>query len=186
MNIILASASPRRIELLGLLCDSFDVCPSDVDETVSGPCSPEEFVQTLACRKCRAVAEQHPDALVIGADTVVTVDGTILGKPHDREDAARMLRLLSGRTHTVYTGVALHSPLGSDRFSVGTQVMFYPLDEDTIRWYLDTGESFDKAGAYGIQGKGTLLIRGIEGDYFNVVGFPVSAVARRMKPLYRP
>lgn len=182
-EIILASASPRRVALLRNICPTFKAVPSGADESLPPGIDPREAVQLLAQRKASFLVKDYPQALVIGADTVVAMDGELLGKPVDAHDAARMLRLLSGRVHTVYTGVSLCAPTGNACFCVGTDVTFYPLSEEDIRWYIATGEPFDKAGAYGIQEKGALLVERIEGDYFNVMGFPVARVARQMGAL---
>lgn len=183
MRRILASQSPRRQELLRLIYSRFEVVPADADETLPGDMSPREAVEYLAALKAGAVAGVHPHDLVIGADTVVAIDNKILGKPRDRAQAADMLRSLSGRTHEVYTGVAVRSPKGDAGFSVCTEVEFYPLDEHTISWYLETGEYADKAGAYGIQGYGSLLVGAVRGDYFNVVGLPVARLWRELRRL---
>ena len=181
MSIVLASASPRRRELLQTAGVEFTVCVSDAEERIPPGTSPHEAVMLLAKQKALAVAKDRPNDLVIGADTVVVYDGAILGKPADEADAARMLRMLSGRTHTVYTGVCLVSAGSAETFFEQTQVTFYPLTDDEIAAYIATGEPMDKAGAYGIQGRGCTLVRGICGDYFNVVGLPVAALCRRLK-----
>lgn len=173
-EVILASGSPRRQELLQLVIDHFEVCVSDVDETLPEGIAPRDAVEMLAQRKAQTVAELRPHALVIGADTVVAVEGRILGKPRDDEQAAEMLRMLSGRTHQVYTGVAVCEKNESNVFSCCTQVEFALLSEAEIDWYLSTGEPFDKAGGYGIQGYGARFVKGISGDYFNVMGLPVN------------
>jgi septum formation protein len=173
-EVILASGSPRRQELLQLVIDHFEVCVSDVDETLPEGIAPRDAVEMLAQRKAQTVAELRPHALVIGADTVVAVEGRILGKPRDDEQAAEMLRMLSGRTHQVYTGVAVCEKNKSNVFSCCTQLEFAPLSEAEIDWYLSTGEPFDKAGGYGIQGYGARFVKGISGDYFNVMGLPVN------------
>lgn len=183
MRRILASQSPRRQELLRLIYEQFEVLPTDADETLPREMVPSEAVEYLAALKAGAVASKHPHDLVIGADTVVAAGGRILGKPRDREDAAEMLRSLGGRTHEVYTGVVVRSPKGDAGFHVCTEVEFYPLDEDTISWYLGTGEYADKAGAYGIQGYGSLLVRAVRGDYFNVVGLPVARLLQELRRL---
>ena len=182
MSIVLASASPRRRELLQTAGVEFTVCVSDAEERIPPGTPPHEAVMLLAKQKALAVAKDRPNDLVIGADTVVVYDGAILGKPADEADAARMLRMLSGRTHTVYTGVCLVSAGSAETFFEQTQVTFYPLTDDEIAAYIATGEPMDKAGAYGIQGRGCTLVRGICGDYFNVVGLPVAALCRRLKP----
>ena len=180
MNIVLASASPRRRELLQRAGVTFTVRVSDADEQISPDTPPHEAVMSLARQKAQAVAKSCPDDLVIGADTVVVYDGAILGKPADAADAVRMLRMLSGKTHTVYTGVCLLSPGKTETFFEQTQVTFYPLTQQEIEAYVATGEPMDKAGAYGIQGRGCTLVQGICGDYFNVVGLPVAALCRRL------
>lgn len=173
MEIILASASPRRQELLRQVGVTFRVIPSQVDETVTQPMLPGELVEHLAVVKAQAVAAQEPDALVIGSDTIVVVDGDVLGKPADRAEAIAMLERLSGRAHQVMTGIAL---VTKDRILVSheeTTVRFIPLTRAQIERYVDSGEPMDKAGAYGIQGRAAALISGIEGDYFTVVGLPI-------------
>ena len=179
-RIILASKSPRRKELMGLLFPQFEVQASDVDETLPEGVSLGRAVELLALRKGQAVAGAEPDALVIAADTLVTLGSVVLGKPTGREDAARMLRLLSGRVHQVYTGVALLEGERTNRFHCVTDVEFSPLTEEEIRWYLSTGEQFDKAGAYGIQGYGARFIRGVREDFFNVMGLPVNELYRQI------
>lgn len=174
--IILASASPRRQELLRLITDKFTVSPTNVDETLPDGIDPEEAVQMLARRKAAAVSGAEAGDIIIGSDTVVVLGDRILGKPHDREEAARMLRALAGRTHRVVTGVAVLCR-GSERvFTSGADVTFCDMSDGEINEYLDTGEPFDKAGAYGIQGYGARYISGIRGDYFAVVGLPVHAL----------
>ena len=173
--IILASASPRRKELLSQICE-FEVKVSDCDENcdIKDPCC---FVKELSLRKARAIKVDNGD-IVIGADTVVTIDGKILGKPHSVEDAKAMLKTLSGRTHSVFTGVTVIKGTTARTFAEETQVTFYDLDDMMIDSYVASGEPMDKAGAYGIQGKGYVLVKGICGDYFNVVGLPVAALYR--------
>ena len=183
MNIVLASASPRRRELLAKAGLDFTVRVSDAQEYIVPGTPPHEAVMQLAQQKAVAVAQNSPDDLVIGADTVVVYDGEILGKPKDTADAARMLRMLSGSTHTVYTGVCLAHAGKAETFFEQTQVTFYPLTDAQIESYIATGEPMDKAGAYGIQGRGCTLVRGICGDYFNVVGLPVAALCQRLSGL---
>lgn len=180
MDIILASGSPRRRELLEQIgVKHYRIVSPDVDEHVEGHPAPEELVEFLSRRKAEAVgAKAGPDALVIAADTVVALDGAILGKPHSREEAAAMLAALSGREHAVYTGLTV---LRGERTVTGherTAVTFRTLTGTEIDRYAATGEPMDKAGAYGIQGVGALLITGIEGDYFNVMGLPVCRLGR--------
>lgn len=174
MELILASQSPRRRELLGLIAADFSVCPADIDETMNAALSMHEQVADLSARKARAVAQEHPGAAVVGSDTVVVLDGVPLGKPVDEADAKRMLSALAGRAHEVVTGVALALPDGSVlQDATVTRVRFAPLAEGEIDWYISTREPMDKAGAYGIQGLGARFIEGIEGDYYSVMGLPV-------------
>ena len=159
----------------------FAVHVSDAKEMIARDTPPHEAVQHLARQKAEAVALLFPDDTVIGADTVVALDGEILGKPRDRQDAARMLRLLSGRTHDVFTGVCLMVEGKADTFFEHTRVTFYPLTDKEIADYIATGEPMDKAGAYGIQGRGCTLVEKIDGDYFNVVGLPIARLHRKLK-----
>ncbi|MBQ3264838.1 MAG: septum formation inhibitor Maf [Ruminococcus sp.] len=179
-TIILASKSPRRQELIGNITPDFTVVVSEVDEVLPAGVMPEEAPAYLAGVKARAVAEKHPDDIVIGADTVVILEGEVLGKPRDAADAERMLSALSGKTHTVITGCAVIMNGKTRSFSEATRVEFYPLSEKEIADYIATGEPFDKAGAYGIQGKGSVLVKRIEGDFFNVVGLPVARLKREL------
>ncbi len=178
-DIILASASPRRKELMELLTDNFRVIPSDCDETLPEGIAPEDTAQYLSDLKCTSIAEVYESSIVIGCDTVV-ICGEVMGKPRDREDAERMLRLLSGRTHKVITGVTIAYKGEKLSFSEITEVTFLDLSDEDIAVYLDSGEPFDKAGAYGIQGLGSMLVSGIKGDFFNVVGLPVSRLAQEL------
>lgn len=180
-EIILASASPRRKELLSTAGLEFTVEVADVEEAIDENATPDGVVMSLALQKAQAVAQADPTATVIGADTVVVLDGEILGKPENEQNAIEMLTALSGRSHTVYTGVAIINGEKVKNFCEATQVEFFPLTEDEIRSYVATGEPMDKAGAYGIQGKGCVLVRKIDGDYFNVVGLPVSRVCRELR-----
>lgn len=174
MNIILASGSPRRQELLNLITDDFSIEVSDVEEIVPDNISSADTAEYLASLKAQSVAENHPNDLVIGCDTVVVADNSILGKPADNNQCREYLNLLSGRTHTVITGCCLVCGDKKKSFSVSTEVTFRDLSDSEISAYITTGEPFDKAGGYGIQGKGCLLVDKINGDYFNVVGLPVS------------
>ncbi|MDD6727743.1 MAG: Maf family protein [Eubacteriales bacterium] len=177
--LVLASKSPRRRELLSLITPDFEIKTADADETLPEGISPDKAVEYLS--KIKAEPFKNDDDIVIGADTVVAVDGKILGKPADRADAFSMLKALSGREHSVFTGVTVIKGSKAETFSVETKVKFYPLTDEEIESYLDTGEPFDKAGGYGIQGKGALLVESICGDYFNVVGLPVSRLSRALK-----
>lgn len=184
-KIILASASPRRRELLQYIVPEFEVIPADIDETLPSSVPPEKSAEYLAVQKAEHIAKLHPEATVIGSDTVVIIDNVILGKPADDADAFRMLKALSGKTHKVITGVCLAGGGITDSFSCVTDVTFYPLSDDEIRAYIATGEPSDKAGAYGIQGFGSVLVRSINGDFFNVMGLPVAALKRRLDKLKR-
>ncbi len=178
MKLILASQSPRRRELLAQIGLEFTVKQSDCEEVMVGE-TPEEIVKALSCQKAKAVAAQaESGCVVLGADTVVVLDGTILGKPKDEEDAFRMLWALQGRAHTVYTGVTLVDTESGcvNSFAEGTLVHVWPMTEEEIRTYVATKEPMDKAGAYGIQGRFAAFIEKIEGDYANVVGLPVARV----------
>jgi septum formation protein len=180
--VILASASPRRKYLLEQAGLSIEVIPSAVDEDAVAEPDPAARVQQLAAAKAKAAADRHPERWVIGADTVVVIDGKILGKPASEDDARRMLRRLGGRTHQVYTGYAVVCAARGKRFceAVCTDVRFKDLNEHEIAWYVSTGEPFDKAGAYAIQGIGTFLVKSINGSYTNVVGLPVCEVIERL------
>ena len=181
MAIILASASPRRRELLKFITEDFTVRVSDVQEITNPDLSPEETVKALAVLKGEAVAEDFPEDTVISADTIVVLDGKILGKPKNEEDAFSMLSSLSGRAHEVFTGVCIIQGGKKNVFAERTEVIFHSLSEEEIRAYIETGEPADKAGAYGIQGKGCTLVKSINGDYNNVVGLPVSRLNRILK-----
>ena len=182
-KLILASGSPRRKELLDKLQIPFQIITSNTDETISAHLSPEEAVVELASRKAMAVYNQYQDSAVIGADTIVALDGEILGKPKNREHAKMMLSKLSGRTHEVFTGVAVINNGQTSTFYEKTDVAFWELSENEVEHYLDSGEPFDKAGAYGIQGFGALFVKRINGDYYSVVGLPVSRLARLLREL---
>lgn len=180
-DIILASASPRRKELLEKAGITFDTVTADFDEALPENILPCDAVMLLANGKAAAVAESYNDKIVIGSDTVVAYNGEILGKPKNHEDAKRMLQLLSGKTHSVFTGVCIICGDKKDAFYTETKVTFYDLSQQEIAEYVSTNEPMDKAGAYGIQGKGCLLVKKIEGDYFTVVGLPVAQTVRRIK-----
>ena len=180
-DIILASASPRRSELMTLAGFRFDVICADIDEIVPENSRPQEVVKSLALQKAQAVAKDHRKSAVVGSDTVVALDGKILGKPRSESEAAEMLRSLSGRIHKVYTGVAIVCGEKVTSFFEETEVEFYPLTDQEILDYVATGEPMDKAGAYGIQGRGAVLVKRINGDYFNVMGLPISKVYRELK-----
>ena len=181
MKLILASQSPRRRELLARMGLDFTVISPRIDEDAFTDPDPAALVRTLSREKALAVArDQDPETLVIAADTVVVLDGQALGKPGDEADAIAMLSGLSGRSHEVYTGVTVCQGDRTVSEAECTQVTFRALTQEEIRHYVATGEPMDKAGAYGIQGFGSLLVEGIRGDYFNVVGLPVCRLGRML------
>ncbi len=185
MKLVLASQSPRRSELLKQIGLTFTVQVSQVEETITEK-DPQLAVRQLARQKAAAVAAgQETDTLVIGADTVVVLDGKIMGKPQNQEEACEMLELLQGREHSVYTGVALlkveKNEIREKLFSQETRVRLYPMSKEEIQWYVSTGEPMDKAGAYGIQGLCARFIERIHGDYNNVVGLPVGQLYQEIK-----
>ncbi|WP_159881153.1 Maf family protein [Paenibacillus puerhi] len=177
--LILASSSPRRKELLQGLNLTFTTHPSDEDETVPPGTAPSEMVDLLSLRKASSVAKQYEAGLVIGSDTIVVCDDEIMGKPVNDQDAFRMLSQLSGRAHSVYTGVAIvDAGTGQSRVAHWkTEVFMKSMDEARIRRYIQSGEPRDKAGSYGIQGLGATLIERIDGDFFTVVGLPVGLLS---------
>lgn len=173
--IILASGSPRRKQLLELAGVPFEIIVSNADETVSG--SPDKQVKTLALRKARAVRDVLGEKrIILSADTLVHVNGRVLGKPEDADDAFKMLKILSGNMHEVYTAVALVRGSEEHVFADVTRVFFRTLTEAEIRAYIETGEPFDKAGAYGVQERGAVLVDRVEGDFYTVVGLPIAKV----------
>jgi septum formation protein len=182
--LVLASSSPRRRELLRNAGFSFEVQPADIDETLREGEAPRNYVERLAWEKALAVFQSRTADYVLGADTTVVIDRKILAKPEDANDAARMLRLLSGKVHQVITGVCLVSPNGNEsaenyRLKCGSEttlVTMAELSDNEIHEYVATGDPLDKAGSYGIQGIASRWIRRIEGDYYNVVGLPVALV----------
>lgn len=179
-SLILASASPRRQELLTLLNLPFTTYPTDVDETLPENISPVEAVQQLAYKKAEAALQAHNDSIIIGCDTIVVHNNRILGKPIDHEDAFQMLSQLSNETHAVYTGVCLFSYKQTRLFYEKTEVTFWGLTQQEILAYIESGDPFDKAGSYGIQGKAALFVKSIRGDYYNVVGLPISRLSREL------
>ena len=185
MTLILASSSPRRRDLLTQVGLRFDVLPADIDETRQSNESPTTYVQRLALEKAQTIHTLHPNAIVLGADTTVVVDvnstSTILNKPTDLADAERMLRQLSNRVHHVHTGIAVVTPTAHRTHVETTNVFFSPIPEDELAHYLTTGDSLDKAGAYGIQGYAARWIPRIEGDFFNVMGLPLAATLRLLR-----
>lgn len=181
MNIILASSSPRRKELIKLITENYSVMPADVDETVPEDVQICKASAYLAELKAVSIAEKCPEAVVIGCDTTVICNGEILGKPADIEQCRRFMNMLSGTTHQVITGCSIVKGLKKSTFSVSTDVTFRKLNDDEIEKYIHSEEPYDKAGGYGIQGHGALLIEKINGDYFNVVGLPVSRLNCELK-----
>jgi septum formation protein len=177
-RLILASSSPRRRELLSQAGFTFDVLPADIDETCAANEDPSAYVQRLALEKAKAIHAQHPHAAVIGSDTTVVLAGEILNKPKDLADAERMLRALSDNVHQVYTGVAVVTKTQALQHVEATSVFFSAIPDDDLVRYLATGDSLDKAGAYGIQGYAARWITRIEGDFFNVMGLPIAATVR--------
>ncbi len=186
-NLILASASPRRKELLEQMGLSFSVIPSQKDEIITED-EPSAAVKELSYQKAMDIAGQaEDDSIIIGADTVVSIGNKIMGKPQNPNEACEMLRELQGNIHQVFTGVAIIRKNGEEyhheTFFERTDVYMYPMSEEEIRFYVDTKEPLDKAGAYGIQGKGALYIKKIKGDYNNVVGLPIAALYQKLKDL---
>ncbi len=180
--LVLASSSPRRRELLERLGLAFEIAqpPEGLEPPWDGTVPPLDFAADLARRKASAVSGEHPDAIVLGADTIVVLDGAVLGKPRDQHDARAMLFRLAGREHLVHTAVAIDAPAGAGRATASgietTTVRFRPLEVDEIAAYVATAEPLDKAGAYGIQGYGAALVQSVRGCFFNVMGLPVTRV----------
>ncbi|MGE7111421.1 Maf family protein [Lysinibacillus sp. NPDC047702] len=183
-NLVLASASPRRKELLAMLSLSFDVVTSEVEETSVQATTMQDYVKGVALLKTRDVAKKAPSTTVIGADTIVVYNNELLHKPKTREEAISHLSRLSGKHHAVMTAVAIIEPNGNETvFIEETTVVFHHLSQELIEVYVDSGDPFDKAGGYGIQTAGTLLVKRIEGDYNNVVGLPLAALFTQMVAL---
>lgn len=178
MRFILASASPRRKELLSAAGFSYEVQPADINEIVPIGTPTECVAETLAKQKALSVLEKNIDGTVLGSDTIVVLDGKILGKPHTADEAAEMLHLLSGREHQVYTGVCVCNKEKTRSLTSCANVYFHQLSDGLIDAYIATGEPMDKAGAYGAQGLGSMLVKKIDGDFFTVMGLPISEVAR--------
>ncbi|MGC5326614.1 Maf family protein [Brevibacillus sp. SYSU BS000544] len=182
-TLVLASSSPRRKELLTTLGIPFSIAVSDVDETTPLQFSPTEIVETLALRKAAKIAGEMKEGLILGSDTIVVLDDQVLGKPQDEVDAFRMLSMLQGREHTVYSGVAIIDAQTNQQkvASSSTKVMIRSLTSEEINAYIKTKEPMDKAGSYAIQGIGSTIVEGIEGDYFTVVGLPLKLTAQLLK-----
>lgn len=186
MELILASKSPRRQRIMLDVGYSFSVVDAHFDETSVDLSSPQKGVCDIALGKATTVYKSLPAitklaSVVLGADTIVVCDGEVLGKPKDADDARRMLHQLSGKKHKVYTAVALVNVMDTEVFVESTDVYFHKLTDEEIDAYIKTGEPMDKAGAYAIQGKGSILVDKIDGDYFNVVGLPISKVVRKLR-----
>lgn len=181
MRLVLASASPRRKEILAYLNIPFEVIVSDFEEKIDENKSLEEEIKRLSKGKASAVFKDNKDALIIGADTIVTINNKILGKPKNKEEAYKMLKLLSGNKHTVITGATLINSIKADTFAVLSDVYFNELSDNEINDYIATGEPMDKAGAYAIQGIGSKFIHKIDGDYYAVMGLPISEIYKRLK-----
>ena len=185
--IVLASGSPRRKQLLEQIDLEFLVIPSQVHEDFDLDLSPEKFVEHYAKEKAKDIAKAHPDKWIIGADTIVVLNAEILGKPKDREDSFRMLKMLSGNTHQVFTGVSIQQSKMqvSDTFHEYTNVTFNTLDDMLISYYIDTYKPFDKAGSYGIQDWFSVCVNHIDGCFYNVMGFPLSMFYSRFSALIK-
>ena len=185
-KIVLASQSPRRVELLKEISSQFEVAPSSIEEVLDPGLRPEENAQNLARAKAESIAPSFPDCWVIGADTLVTLDHEIFGKPEDKEDAKRILKKLSGREHTVVTGICVVGPKKTLTKAVISQVKIKPLTDQEIEDYIATGEPMDKAGAYAIQGKGSFMVRSFSGSRNNIIGLPLDELKILLKKTYHP
>ena len=185
MNIILASASPRRRELMKLITNNFTAVSVDADETIPSNIESLEASEYLAKIKTKSALEKFPENIIIGCDTTVICNNKILCKPKDKDVCREFMQMLSGRTHQVATGCCIMNQNVMNSFTVITDVTFRQLSDDEIETYISTNEPYDKAGGYGIQGKGALLIEKINGDYFNVVGLPVSRLNQELNAFYK-
>lgn len=182
IKIVLASASPRRKELIALISSNVDIRPAECDEALPQGIAPREAAEYLSLIKNKATRSiSADDELIISADTIVATENEILGKPVDKEDAYRMISTLSGKAHSVYTGVTISQGDKHLTFSEKTEVEFFKLTHEEIEAYVSDKEPYDKAGAYGIQGKAGLFIKGISGDYYNVVGLPIARLYNELK-----
>lgn len=182
--LILASSSPRRQKLLKRITKDFEILPADIDETAHTGESPRDYVQRMSVEKAAVVQHKRPIDIVIAADTIVATKTEILGKPINRQDAKRMLSQYSGASHYALTGVTIQFRTQIKTFVAGAKVHFYPISEQEIEHYLDTNEWQDKAGAYAIQGAASLFIKGIEGDYLTIVGFPIAKIYHELPPFF--
>lgn len=181
MTIILASESPRRKELLARIVPEFQVLPAQIDETLQLAETPLAYVKRMAQQKAQSTSRHHVNDLVIGCDTIVVIENKILGKPVSAKEAQEMLQRLSGRTHEVYTSVCLQHNQKQQQETIISEVTFYDLSLEEITEYLKTKEYEDKAGAYGIQGAGALMIQSIRGDYYAIMGLPIATLSRMLK-----
>lgn len=180
-KIILASQSPRRKELLEKCGYPFEIDVADIDESITNTKDLNEEIRQLSIRKAKAVLSRHEDCIVIGSDTIVVIDHEVLGKPHTKEEAKEMLEKLSGKTHQVITGIAIISNQRTYSNTNTSYVTFEVLSKEEIDKYVDTNEPMDKAGAYAIQGIASRYIKSINGDYYSIMGFPVSMVYEELK-----
>lgn len=185
-KIVLASQSPRRVELLKEIFTQFEVAPSSIEEVLDPGLRPEANAQNLARVKAESIASNFPDCWVIGADTLVTLDHEIFGKPEDEEDAKRILKKISGREHLVVTGICVVGPKKTLDKAVISQVKIKPLTDQEIEDYIATGEPMDKAGAYAIQGKGSFMVRSFSGSKNNIIGLPLDELKILLKKTYHP
>ncbi len=183
--IVLASQSPRRKEIMEQVGLSFIVCPSQSEECLDTALPLTEAIEQVAMAKANDVVSLYPQDIVVGADTLVCMDEQVLGKPKSAADAVRMLKLLSGKSHQVITGVAICANGKIECFHSVSEVSFYPLSDADIKAYIDSKEPFDKAGAYGIQGKGAVFVAKIVGDYYNIVGLPIAELVQRLKAYHK-
>ena len=181
MSIILASLSPRRTELLNLIHINHKVIPSTIKETIDYKMSPEDIVQSLADQKASDVASKYPNDIIIGADTIVTINNEILGKPKNYEEAFKMLSMLSGNTHKVITGVCIIVKDKKIKFSCTSDVEFSKMSDEEIREYIYQENVYDKAGSYAIQGICAKYIKKIDGDYYNIMGLPLNSLYQTLK-----
>ncbi|ADU31335.1 Maf family protein [Evansella cellulosilytica] len=181
---ILASQSPRRKQLLEQVNLSFSIEASQVEEVIRNESTPEDIVISLARQKAEDVFFRNKNSVVLGSDTIVVIDGEVLGKPENEAMARHMLQRLSGRTHHVYTGVYMISEEQAEGFFVRSEVEFYTLTNEEIDTYIATGDPFDKAGSYGIQGVGAILVKKINGDFFAIMGLPIAKVVRALKKFH--
>lgn len=178
---ILASQSPRRKELLSMLGLKFEIITADIDETMDESLSVEDAVAEISRKKAEAVGKNNPGRLIVSADTIVTVEGKVLGKPHTAAEAGEMLQSLSGRSHTVMTAVCLYRDGRAETHVEKTDVVFKPLSREEIDAYIATGSPMDKAGAYGIQDGAAVFVEALRGDYYNVMGLPLCALVKRLR-----